>query len=165
MKDIRDRSVNLPIDSKCKKFALKSPCTLLDSILTFRETHSNQFHIIFFHYCSRFASSKDCGLHCYMNDIRGRNVNLPIDSKCKNFALESRCTLLDSIWNLITFRETYSNECYVILFVCCSRFVSCKDRGLHFYMNDIRDRNVNLPIDSKCENFGLKSLCTLLYSI
>jgi len=156
MKDIRDRSVNLPIDSKCKKFALKSPCTLLDSILTFRETHSNQFHIIFFDYCSRFASSKDCGLHCYMNDIRGRNVNLPIDSKCKKFAVKSPCTLLDSIKNLITFRETHSNQFHIIFFAYCSRFASSKDRGLHCYMNDIRGRNVNLPIDSKCKNFALE---------
>jgi len=60
------------------------------------------------------------------------------------------------------FRETYSDEFYIIFFVYCSRFDTCKDRGLHFYMNDIRDRNVNLRIDSKCKNFGLESRCTLL---
>jgi len=44
-----------------------------------------------------------------MNDIRDRNMNTPIDSKCKNFQLKSRCALLDSIENLITFQETQSN--------------------------------------------------------
>jgi len=109
--------------------------------------------MIFFVYYSRFDTCKDRGLRFYMNDIRDRNVNLPIDSKCKNFALESRCTLLDSIQNLTTFRETYSDAFHIIFFVYCNRFDTCKDRGLHFYMNDIRDRNVNLPIDSKCKNF------------
>jgi len=28
-----------------------------------------------------------------VNHIGDRNVNLPIDSKCKNFALKSRCTV------------------------------------------------------------------------
>jgi len=98
-------------------------------------------------------------------DIRDRNANLPIDSKCKNFALKSCCTLLDSIENLITFRETCSNEFYIIFFVCYSRFACCKNRGLHFYMKDIRDRTVNLPIDSKCKNFALKSCCILFDSI
>jgi len=109
--------------------------------------------MIFFVYYSRFDTCKDRGLRFCMNDIRDRNVNLPIDSKCKNFALESRCTLLDSIQNLTTFRETYSDEFHIIFFVYCNRLDTCKDRGLHFYMNDIRDRNVNLPIDSKCKNF------------
>jgi len=63
----------------------------------FQEKHRNQFDIIFFAYFSRFVSSKDRGLHFYMNDIQDRNVNLPMDSKCKHFALESLCTLLDSI--------------------------------------------------------------------
>jgi len=39
------------------------------------------------------------------------------------------------------------------LSIICSRFVSSKDLLLHFYMNDIRDQNVNLPIDSECKNF------------
>jgi len=86
-------------------------------------------------------------------------------SKCKTFALKSRCTLLDSIENLKTFRETYSDEFYIIFFVYCNKFLSCKDPGLHIYMNDIRDQNVNLPIDRKCKNFALKSRCTLLVSI
>jgi len=47
---------------------------------------------------------------------------------------------------LTTFRETYSGEFCIIFFVFCSRFVCCKDRGLHFYINDIRDRNVDLPM-------------------
>jgi len=89
-----------------------------------------------------------------MNDIRDRNANLPIDSPCKNFALKSCCTLLDSLENLTTFRETYSNEFYIIFFVHYSRFYCCKDCGLHFYINDIPDRNVNLPIKSKCKNFA-----------
>ena len=130
-----------------------------------RETHSDEFYFILFVYCSRFVSSKDRGLHFCMNYIRDRNVNLPTDSKCKNFTLESLCTLFDSIYNLITFRETYSDQFYIIVFVYCSRFVSSKDCGLHFYINDIRDRNVNLPIDSKCKNFASESLCTLLNSI
>jgi len=48
--------------------------------------------------------------------------------------------------NLITFRETYNIEFFIIFFVYSGRFVSSKDRGLYLYMNDIRDRNVNLPI-------------------
>jgi len=139
--DIRDRNVNLPIESKCKDFALKSRCTLLDSIenlITFRETCSNEFSIIFFVCCSRFVCCKNRRLHFYMKDIRDRNVNLPIDSTCKNFALKSRCTLLDSIENLIYFRETRSDEVYIIFFFCCSTFVSYKDCGLRFCVNDIR---------------------------
>jgi len=110
--------------------------------------------------CSRFVSSKDLLLHFYMNDIRDQNVNLPIDSECKNFPWKSRYTLLDSIKNLITSREIYSDEFYINLFVYYSRFDSCKDRVSHFYMNDIRDRNVNLLIDSVRKNFALESRCT-----
>ena len=32
---------------------------------------------------------------------------------------------------------------------------------LHFYVNDIRDRNVNLRIDSKCKKFTMKFRCTI----
>jgi len=32
-----------------------------------------------------------------MHDIRDRNVDLPLDIKCKNFALESQCLLLFSL--------------------------------------------------------------------
>jgi len=38
-------------------------------------------------------------LHFYVNDIRDRNIDLLIDSKCKNFAFKSRCTPLDSTKN------------------------------------------------------------------
>ena len=151
------------IDSKCKKFALKSRCTPLDStknLTTFRETYSCGLYIIFFICYSRFACCKDRGLHFYVIGIRDRNVDLPIDSKCKKFALKSRCTPLDSTKNLTSFRVTYSDDFGIIFFVCYSRFVCCKDRGLHFHVNDIRNRNVNLPIDSKCKNFALKSRCT-----
>jgi len=154
--DIRDRNVDLPIDSKCKTFALTSRCKPLDStkkLTIFRETYGNAFYIIFFDYYSRFVCCKDRGLHFYVNDIRHRNVDLPIDSKCKKLTLKSRCTPLDSTKMLTTFRETYSGEFYIIFFDYCSRFVCCKDRGLHFYINDIRDRNVDLPIDSKCKKF------------
>jgi len=54
---------------------------------------------------------------------------------------------------------------FIIFFVYYSRFHTCKDHGLHFYMNDIRDRNMNLPTDSKCKNLHLKSRCTVLDSI
>jgi len=122
------------------------------NLITFRETYSNHFYIIFFVYRSGFDTCKDRGFHFYMDDIWDWNVNIRIDSTCKNFALKSRCTLLDSIDYLITFRETYINEFYTILFAYYSRFLFWKDRGLHFYMKDIRDRNVNIPIDSKCKN-------------
>jgi len=102
-----------------------------------------------------------------MSDVRDRNVNLPVElgSKRKNCSFKSRCTLLDSIRNLIIFGGTYGDEFYIIFFVYCSKFVCCKDRGLHFYMNDKRDRNVNLRMDSKCKNFALKSHGTLHDSI
>jgi len=141
MNDIRDRNVNLPIDSNWKNFALKSRCTLLDSIeslTTFREGYIDEFYIILFVYCSRFFCCNDLGLHFYMNDIRDRNVNLPIDSKCKNFALKSRFTLPDSIENVSNFQETRSDKVYIIFFVYCSRFVSYKDCGLRLCVNDIR---------------------------
>jgi len=146
---------------------LKSCCTPLDStknLTTFRETHSGAFYIIFFVYYSRFVCCQDRGLHFYMNDIRDRKVNLPIYSKCKEFALKSHCTSLDSTKNLTTFPETYSGAFYIIFFVYYRRFVCCNDRGLHFYINDIQDRKVNLPIDSKCKKFALKSRCIPLDS-
>jgi len=31
---------------------------------------------------------------------------------------------------------------YIIFFVCFRRVVCCKDRQLHFHMDDIRERNV-----------------------
>jgi len=49
---------------------------------------------------------------------------------------------------------------YSYFFVYHSTFVCCEDRGLHIYIN-IRDRNVNLPIDSKCKNFAFTSRCTI----
>jgi len=222
------------IDRKCKNFALKSSCTLLDSIYnstTFLETYSDKFCIIlsivvdlfpatiagcpfvwttyevetnlpieskcknffieialytarfnwkfdnfagkiqnwvliiFFVYYYRFVFCNDRGLHFYMNDIRDRNVNLHIDNKYRNFALKSSCTLLDSIENSITFRETHSDEFYIIFFVYYGRFIFCKYHGLHFCMNDIWDRNVNLPIDSEVKKFPSESCCTLVDSI
>jgi len=51
-----------------------------------------------------------------------------------------------------------------MFFFYCSRFVCCKDRGLHFYINDTLDRNVDLPIDAKYKKFAMKSRCTLLDS-
>ena len=74
-----------------------------------------------------------------MNDIRDRYVNLRIVCKCKNFQLKSCCTLHDSIENLTTFRELYIDDFYIILFVYYSRFVCCRGRRLHFYMNDSPD--------------------------
>ena len=146
---------------------MKSRCTPLDStkkLTIFQPTYSGKFHIIFFDCCSRFVCCKDRGLHFYVNDIRDRNVNLPINSKYKKFALKSRCTPLDSTKKLTIFGETYSGEFYTLFFDYCSKHVCCKDRGLHFYVNDIRDRNVNLPIESKCKKFALKSRCTSLDS-
>ena len=60
--------------------------------------------------------------------------------------------------NLTTFRETYHDGIYIVLFFYCSWFVSCKDDGLHFYINDIRDRNVNIPrqyMQKFCIEIGL----------
>jgi len=34
--------------------------------------------------------------YTYINDIRDRNVSIPIYNKCNNFSLKSRCILLDS---------------------------------------------------------------------
>jgi len=77
---------------------------------TFRETYRGEFSNIFFYHYSRFVCCKDRGLQFYIIDIRDRNVDIPIDSKCKNFALKSLCTPLNSSENLTTFRETYSGD-------------------------------------------------------
>jgi len=96
--DIRDQNINLPLDIKCKNFALNcgASCSTEFKIYMLSGKHSDDFYIIFVVYCSRFPCCKDRGLHLYMHDRWGENVNLPIDSKCKNFALKLCCALLDS---------------------------------------------------------------------
>jgi len=71
-------------------------------------------------------------LHFYVNDIGHRNVDLPIDSKCKKFALKSCCTPLDSTKNLTTFRETYSGEFYIIFLTNIVDLFSAKIAGYTF---------------------------------
>jgi len=137
---------------------------ILDStqnLTTFRETYSGVFYIIFFFYYSRFVCCKDHGLNFYGHFIQNRNVDLPTDNEYNKLALKSRCTPLDSTKNLTIFRETYSGVFYFIFFVYCSIFVCCKDRGLNFYRHFTQDRNVDLPIDSKCNKFTFKSRCTI----
>jgi len=92
--------------------------------------------------------------------VRDRNVDLPMWSKCKKFALKSCCTISRFNWKFNNFQGTYSNEFYItnrsmfefyiILLVWCSWLVCCKDRGLHLYMNDMwyPDR-----IDNSCKGF------------
>jgi len=111
------------IDSKCKKFALKSRCTPFDStkkLTTFHEINSGEFHIIFFDYYSRFDCCEDRGLHFYTNDIRNRNVYLPVDSKCIKFALKSHCTIPRFNFKFKSFKESYSNEFYTAI---CLSFI------------------------------------------
>jgi len=68
-------------------------------------------------------------------------------------------------YNLTTFRETYSDKFCIVFFVYCNISFCCKDRRLYFYMNEIRDQNVNIPMDSKRKNYALNTHCTLLDSI
>jgi len=147
----------------------------------------------FFVYYSRSAHCKYRGLHFYVEDTQDRNVNLPIDSKCKKFAFKSRWTLPQFNLKLNNFPWNICSEFHIIcfvycgphcfdsnkkwilsgkhmamsfisFFVFCSWFVFFKDRRLHFHMHDTRDLNVDLPLYIKCKNFALKTHCTLLDS-
>ena len=70
-----------------------------------------------------------------------------MDSKCKNFALLSWHSLLDSNQNSVIFRGACSVEVFIIVFVYYGRFVCCKDHGLHLYMHGLRDWSVDLPMN------------------
>jgi len=54
-------------------------------LITFWETYSGEFYIIFFVYYNRFVCWKDRGLHYCMNDIRGRNAYLAINTNARIF--------------------------------------------------------------------------------
>jgi len=54
-----------------------------------------------------------------------------------------------------------------MFFVSSRRFVCCIDRGLHFYMHDIGDRNVHLPADITCRiwHWNNAARCSIQFKI
>jgi len=75
-----------------------------------------------------------------------------MDSKCKNFALKSPCTLLDSIQNLIKFPKNITLSSILLSLSIITYSLLQKSRVTLLYEWYARLKR-HLPIDSKCKNF------------